>query len=190
MSARLAELRPLVDEHARLSAALQALGDGDSRARLPPAPSPSPAPLARSRSRTPKQTSATARKRARPGGQSYRCACEPLRIHRAPRAQSWPPSPACRPAPCTRWWRACSTAVSCTKKRCPPVEPDTHLVRRSLARQSAQRRTSATWRRRSRSRELTAPASAFEEPSPAPWRTALEVDRRSVIARSRHREAA
>ena len=30
-STRLAELRPLVDEHTRLTAALQALGDADSR---------------------------------------------------------------------------------------------------------------------------------------------------------------
>ena len=35
MSTRLAELRPLVDEHARLNAALQALGDADSRTPVP-----------------------------------------------------------------------------------------------------------------------------------------------------------
>ncbi len=59
MSTRLAELRPLVDEHTRLNAALQALGDLQSRkpVRAPAAP---PA----SRSRAPKTTSATARKRA------------------------------------------------------------------------------------------------------------------------------
>jgi hypothetical protein len=57
MSTRLAELRPLVDEHTRLDAALQALGDADSRTPVPAAPA------ARSRSRGP-QTPVTARKRA------------------------------------------------------------------------------------------------------------------------------
>jgi hypothetical protein len=60
MSARLAELRPLVDEHTRLDAALQALGDVDSSTSVR-----APAPRApRSRSRAPKATPATARKRA------------------------------------------------------------------------------------------------------------------------------
>lgn len=36
MSARLAELRPLVDEHTRLDAALQTLGDADTGAGAPP----------------------------------------------------------------------------------------------------------------------------------------------------------
>ncbi len=64
MSTRLAELRPLVDEHTRLNAALQALGDLESRkpVRAPAAPAASrslaPRPLA------PKTTPATARKRA------------------------------------------------------------------------------------------------------------------------------
>jgi hypothetical protein len=57
MSTRLAELRPLVDEHTRLDAALQALSDADSRTPV------AAAPPARSRSRGP-QTPATARKRA------------------------------------------------------------------------------------------------------------------------------
>lgn len=60
MSARLAELRPLVDEHTRLNAALQALGEADQRTRAPVAPAPAP----RSRSRAPQKTPATARKRA------------------------------------------------------------------------------------------------------------------------------
>lgn len=62
MTARLAELRPLVDEHTRLSAALQALGDIDSRK-----PVRAPVPPAGSSSRAPKTTPATARKRARRG---------------------------------------------------------------------------------------------------------------------------
>ena len=60
MSTRLAELRPLVDEHTRLSAALQALGDVETQ-RAVPAPA---ARAARSRSRAPQKTPATARKRA------------------------------------------------------------------------------------------------------------------------------
>jgi hypothetical protein len=60
MSTRLAELRPLVDEHARLGAALQALGDVDSRTPVPA----SVAPAAGSRSRASKTTPATVRKRA------------------------------------------------------------------------------------------------------------------------------
>ena len=59
MSARLAELRPLVDEHARLSAALQALGDVDSRKPVGALAAP-----AASRARAPKTTPATARRRA------------------------------------------------------------------------------------------------------------------------------
>jgi len=59
MSTRLAELRPLVDEHTRLDAARQALGDVDSQS-----PVPAPAPTARSRSRAPDTAPATARKRA------------------------------------------------------------------------------------------------------------------------------
>jgi hypothetical protein len=61
MSTRLAELRPLVDEHSRLDAALQALSDADRRTPDPAAPVAAPA--ARSRSRGP-QTPAPARKRA------------------------------------------------------------------------------------------------------------------------------
>jgi hypothetical protein len=57
MSTRLPELRPLVDEHIRLDAALQDLGDADSRTPV------SAAPAARSSSRGP-QTPATARNRA------------------------------------------------------------------------------------------------------------------------------
>ena len=60
MSTRLAELRPLVDEHTRLDAALQALGDTDHRTPVPA----SPAAAARSRSHPPHNTPATARKRA------------------------------------------------------------------------------------------------------------------------------
>ena len=60
MSARLAELRPLAEEHARLSAALQALGDVSSR--TPPAAPPTPAPGPKPRA--PKSKPATARKRA------------------------------------------------------------------------------------------------------------------------------
>ena len=60
MSTRLAELRPLVDEHTRLEMALQAL---DAR-RAPVPASPARAPAARSRSRAPQKTPATARKRA------------------------------------------------------------------------------------------------------------------------------
>ena len=60
MSARLAELRPLVDEHARLTAASQALDDADDHAPVPAAP----APAGQSRSRGRKKTPATARKRA------------------------------------------------------------------------------------------------------------------------------
>jgi hypothetical protein len=59
MSARLAELRPLVDEHTRLNAALQALCDVDSREPVRP-----PAAPAASRSRAPKTTPPAARKRA------------------------------------------------------------------------------------------------------------------------------
>lgn len=60
MSTRLAELRPLVDEHARLDAALQALGDADSHKPVPV----SAAPAARSGSRASKKTPATSRPRA------------------------------------------------------------------------------------------------------------------------------
>lgn len=60
MSARLAELRPLVDEYARLEAASQALDDAHDGT---PAPA-TPTPAARSRSRGLKRTPATARGRA------------------------------------------------------------------------------------------------------------------------------
>jgi hypothetical protein len=60
MSTRLAELRPLVDEHTRLEAASQALDDAHG-ATLGSA---APAPAARSRSRRLNKTPATARKRA------------------------------------------------------------------------------------------------------------------------------
>lgn len=43
MSTRLAELRPLVDEHRRLEAALQALGDATRKAPAAPATSAAPA---------------------------------------------------------------------------------------------------------------------------------------------------
>lgn len=59
MSARLAELRPLVDEHTRLTAALQVLRDVDSRK-----PVRAPAAPAASRSRPAKTTPAAAHKRA------------------------------------------------------------------------------------------------------------------------------
>jgi hypothetical protein len=63
MSTRLAELRPLVDEHTRLDAARQALGAVDSHPRV----SASAAPTTRSRSRAPDTAPATARKRAARG---------------------------------------------------------------------------------------------------------------------------
>ncbi len=62
MSTRLAELRPLVDEHTRLDAALQALGDAVYHTPVPA--SPASAPAARSRSRAPQKTPATTRRRA------------------------------------------------------------------------------------------------------------------------------
>ncbi len=60
MSTRLAELRPLVDEYARLEAASQALDDAQGATRV----SAAPAPAARSRSLPPKKTPVAARKRA------------------------------------------------------------------------------------------------------------------------------
>jgi hypothetical protein len=60
MSTRLAELRPLVDEHTRRDAARQALGGVSSHM---PVPAPA-APTARSRSRAPDTAPSIARKRA------------------------------------------------------------------------------------------------------------------------------
>jgi hypothetical protein len=57
MRTRLAELRPLVDEHRRLEAALQALGDATT-------PSESASPASAARPRGPKPTPAKPRKRA------------------------------------------------------------------------------------------------------------------------------
>ncbi len=57
MSTRLAELRPLADEHARLEAASQALDDAHGATPAPAAPAPSSF-------RRLKKTTATARKRA------------------------------------------------------------------------------------------------------------------------------
>ena len=59
MNTRVNELRPLVDEHSRLCAALAVLGETE---RKPPAPPPPPA--AQPKSRAPKRAPATARKRA------------------------------------------------------------------------------------------------------------------------------
>lgn len=59
MSTRVAELRPLVDEHRRIEAALRALGD--ATIDVPAAPASPPAPA---RARAGKATAATRRKRA------------------------------------------------------------------------------------------------------------------------------
>jgi hypothetical protein len=59
ISMRLAELRPLVDEHARLDAALQVLGEAPKRVRVPPTKGSAP----QTTSQAPK-TPAKRRKRA------------------------------------------------------------------------------------------------------------------------------
>jgi hypothetical protein len=58
ISTRLAELRPLVDEHGRLAAAAQALGDAQSEA---PVPAPASTPV---QTKHPKTSAVQARKRA------------------------------------------------------------------------------------------------------------------------------
>lgn len=59
MNARVAELRPLVDEHTRLTIAINALGDVDSRMSVPPSPT-----AGQPHRRAAKTTRGTARERA------------------------------------------------------------------------------------------------------------------------------
>jgi hypothetical protein len=88
MSARLAELRPLMDEHTRLEAALQALSDGRGHT---PVPAP-PVSAGQPKLRAGKATPAGARKRA-PAAQIAWSSLKLLRTGPAPPAQSWPRPP-------------------------------------------------------------------------------------------------
>ena len=132
MSTRLAELRPLVDEHTRLNAALQALGDVDSRKSVR-----APAVPAASRSRAPKTTPANARKRA-PRGANRLAVLRAVEDRPGASSAEWPRPPAFSPTPCTRSSRALSRAASCRKRRCRPDEPDTYSLARSRKRQQAE----------------------------------------------------
>jgi hypothetical protein len=143
MSTRLPELRPLVDEHIRLDAALQ-----------DPATPTAARPFPRRR----QHDRALAGRRRRRQRATVRLAApivwlcfKPLRIDPAPRPQSWPQSPASRPTPCTRCSRAWSRAASCRRRRCRPAEPI-----RTRSRPAASGRGLSTRRRRPRVDRTTA----------------------------------
>jgi hypothetical protein len=145
MSARLGELRPLVDEQARLEAALQALSDVRGRTPVPA----SPVRAGQRKLRAAKATPAGARERA-PRGANRVVVLEAAENRPGATSAELAAASGVQRNTLNALLARLARAASCGQRRFRPAEPDTCSHARSRKRQQAHQLPPAAMRRRPR----------------------------------------